>query len=273
VLGVLEKTIPYTSIAIGDLIWALVVLAIGVVIVRVTVSLLRKSLERLGAPPLVAGIIARLTQVLLLLAAVLASLSALGISTGAVAISISAVIGLILGFGLQDTMNNLAAGIWLTVIRAFRKGDFVQVSGYKGTVEDVGVLSTRLRLPGGEIAFIPNRSVWGSPIINYSIADTRRFDFTVGVAYGTDLDRAVRVALEALKSTPGVLQEPAPQVLVWELGDSAISLQIRAWARKEDLLKAKTGAIQRIYEEFGREGIEIPFPQLDVHIKNSGKRG
>ncbi|MCE4627886.1 MAG: mechanosensitive ion channel family protein [Desulfurococcales archaeon] len=264
----LGKTIPYTSITIGDLIWALTIFIVGVFLVKITVSALRRSLERLGAPPLVAGIIARLTQVILLLAVALASVSALGISTGSVVISISAVIGLILGFGLQDTMNNLAAGIWLTVIRAFHKGDFVQVSGYKGTVEDVGVLSTKLRLPGGEIAFIPNRSVWGSPIVNYSIAETRRFDFTVGVAYGTDLDKAVRVALEALKSTPGVLQDPAPQVLVWELGDSAINLQVRAWARKEDLLSAKTSAIQRIYEEFEKEGIEIPFPQIDVHIKN-----
>ena len=265
--SILDYTIPYTSIRLGDLAWAAIVVVVGYVVARASVRVLRRSLERLGAPPLVAGIIARLVEVVLYLAVALSAISALGISTGAVAISVSAVIGLILGFGLQDTMNNLAAGIWITVTRAFSKGDFVRVAGYSGTVEDVGVLSTRLRLPGGEVALIPNRSVWGQPIVNYSVAEKRRFDFTVGVAYGTDLDRAVRIALDTLRGIPEILDDPAPQVLIQELGDSAINLQIRAWAKKENFLAAKNEAIKRVYEAFNREGIEIPFPQLDVHLK------
>ena len=263
----LSWRIPYTSITLGDLAWGLLVLAVGLLLARVAGRLLRRSLERLGVPPLVAGVLSRLVTVLLYLAAALTSLSALGVSTGAAALSISAVIGLILGFGLQDTVNNLAAGVWIAVTRPFRKGDFVEVAGYKGTVEDVGILATLLRLPGGEAALIPNKNVWGRPIVNYTRNPVRRFSFEVGVAYGTSLDKAVRTALEALKSVDKVLDEPAPQVIVKQLGDSSIVLEVRGWARKEDLLAARAEVIKAVYEAYGREGIEIPFPQLDVHLR------
>ncbi|MCE4625393.1 MAG: mechanosensitive ion channel family protein [Desulfurococcales archaeon] len=266
-IDILGYRIPYTSITIANLIYAAVVLVVGYIIIRMALKVLRRSLERLGLPPLVAGILTRLTAVFLYLALLLSAVRALGISTGAVTLSLGAAVGLILGFGLQDTMNNLAAGLWITVVRAFKKGDFVKVAGYMGTIEDVGVLSTKLRLPGGEVALIPNRNVWGSPIVNYSAADVRRFNFTVGVAYGTDLDRAVRVALEAVKSVPEVLDDPAPQIIIQELADSSINLEVRGWAKKEDLLTAKTKTIKAVYDAFNREGIEIPFPQLDVHLR------
>ena len=271
--GLLDRTIPYTSIRLGDVAWALAVLVAGYVAARIAAAVLSRSLERLGVPPLVSGVIVRLVKVILYLAVALTSLSALGISTGAAAISVSAALGLILGFGLQDTLNNLAAGVWIAVTRPFKKGDFVEVAGYKGVVEDVGIMSTLLRLPGGEAALIPNRRVWGSPIVNYTRNPVRRFSFTVGVAYGTDLDLAVRTALEALKSLPLVLDDPAPQVLVKELGDSSINLEVRGWARKEDFLAARAEAIKAVYRAFAERGIEIPFPQLDVHIKNGRPEG
>ncbi|NOZ30624.1 MAG: mechanosensitive ion channel family protein, partial [Crenarchaeota archaeon] len=107
----------------------------------------------------------------------------------------------------------------------------------------------------------------GQPIVNYSAADKRRFEFTVGVAYGTDLDKAIKVALNALKEIPEILSDPAPQVLVWELADSSINLQIRAWAEKENFLTARVKAIRKVYEAFSEAGIEIPFPQLEVTLK------
>jgi small-conductance mechanosensitive channel len=270
IMNILDYTIPYTHITVGNLIWSLVVLVVGYLIVRTVLNILRKSLEKIGVPPLAAGILTRLAAVILYLALVIAVARSLGFNTGAVVLSVSAVIGLILGFGLQDTINNLAAGVWITVTRAFKKGDFVKVAGFSGTIEDVGILSTKLKLPGGEIALIPNKNVWGSPIVNYSAADIRRFDFTVGVAYGTDLDKAVRLAIESLNSIPEVLSDPAPQVLIKELGDSSINLEIRGWAKKENLLAAKGKSIKKVYEVYSENGIEIPFPQLDVHLKKEG---
>ncbi|NOZ31391.1 MAG: mechanosensitive ion channel, partial [Crenarchaeota archaeon] len=184
IFDILSWTIPYTKITLANIMWALLTLIVGYVIIIVFLDAFKRSLSRAGIPPLAAGIITRLTSILLYVALLLAVVSALGFNTSSIILGLSAVIGLILGFGLQDTINNLAAGVWITIVRAFKKGDFVSVAGYTGTIEDVGILSTKMKLPSGEIALIPNRNVWGQPIVNYSAADKRRFEFTVGVAYG-----------------------------------------------------------------------------------------
>ncbi len=265
--SILSTQIPYTSISIGDVLWALIVLTIGFVIIKIFLRVFRRGLETIGLPPLAAGVLTRLVSVILYIALALATASAMGIKTGFVTLSLSAVLGLILGFGLQDTFSNLAAGVWLAVLRPFSKGDFVKIAGYSGSIVDIGIMSTVLKLPGGEIAMIPNKSVWGSPIVNYTREPVRRFNFTVGVAYGTDLDKAIRVGLSALKSIPEVLEDPAPQAIITELADSSINIELRGYAKKEDLLMAKHKAIKAVYEAYNAEGIEIPFPQIDVHLR------
>ena len=266
--GILTWTIPLTSITLGNLVWATAVAVIGYVIIKVFEQAFKRSLIRIGAPELVAGILTRLTIVVLYVVLILAVAAALGFNTGSVVIGLSAIIGLILGFGLQDTMNNLAAGVWIAVSRAFSKGDLVHVSGYTGLVEDVGILSTVLKQPDNTVITIPNRNVWGSPIVNYTKMPIRRVTLNVGVAYGTDLDKAVKIALETVSSIDGVLSDPPAQVVVSELADSSVNLQVRAWVKKEDFASVKESIMKAIYKRFGEEGIEIPFPQLDVHVRD-----
>ena len=267
-MSLLAKTIPFTPFTIQQVIWAIVVAVVGYIIISWISSLFRKSLSKAGLPDLVADVFTKLLKVFLYVALILAVVRALGIQTGSVVLGLSAVIGLILGFGLQDTLNNLAAGVWIAVTRPFDKGDFIQVAGHSGTVTEVGVLSTVLTRPDNEVVMIPNRQVWGAPIVNYTRNPIRRINLSVGVAYGTDLDRAVRVALETVKSIEGVLKDPAPQVVVAELADSSINLAVRAWAKKEDYWTVRERIMKAIYNAFNREGIEIPFPQLDVHIRD-----
>ncbi len=264
---ILSNTIPGTSITIGGLLWALVILAVGYIIVVSFLAIFKRSLSRLGLPPLVAGVLTRLVSVILYLALVLAAASAAGFNTGSVVLGLSAVIGLILGFGLQDTINNLAAGVWIAVTRPFDKGDLVEVGGYLGTIKDVGILSTVIVRPNNEVVLLPNKSVWGSPIVNYTRNPTRRITLDVGVAYGTDLDKAVKIALEAVKNVDGVLEDPAPQVVITELADSSVNLQVRVWVKKEDYGQVKPEIIKAVYNAFNAAGIEIPYPQLDVHIR------
>ncbi|MCE4609418.1 MAG: mechanosensitive ion channel family protein [Desulfurococcales archaeon] len=264
---ILSNTIPGTSITIGGLLWALVILVVGYIIVVSFLAIFKRSLSRLGLPPLVAGVLTRLVSVILYLALVLAAASAAGFNTGSVVLGLSAVIGLILGFGLQDTINNLAAGVWIAVTRPFDKGDLVEVGGYLGTIKDVGILSTVIVRPNNEVVLLPNKSVWGSPIVNYTRNPTRRITLDVGVAYGTDLDKAVKIALEAVKNVDGVLEDPAPQVVITELADSSVNLQVRVWVKKEDYGQVKPEIIKAVYNAFNAAGIEIPYPQLDVHIR------
>jgi small conductance mechanosensitive channel len=265
---VLTWTIPLTSITLGNLIWATVIAVIGYVIIKSFEQLFRKSLIRIGAPELVASVLTRLTIVLFYVVLILAVAAALGFNTGSVVVGLSAIIGLILGFGLQDTMNNLAAGVWIAVSRAFSKGDLVSVSGYTGVVDDVGILSTILKQPDNTVITIPNRNVWGSPIVNYTKMPIRRVTLNIGVAYGTDLDKAVKVALETVTGIEGVLNDPPAQVVVSELADSSVNLQIRAWVKKQDFAAVKESILKSVYKRFGEEGIEIPYPQLDVHVRD-----
>ncbi len=265
---ILSNTIPGTSITLGGLLWALLVLVVGYVVVVAFLSVFKRSLSRLGLPPLVAGVLTRLVSVILYLALVLAAASAAGFNTGSVVLGLSAVIGLILGFGLQDTINNLAAGVWIAVTRPFDKGDLVEVGGYLGTIKDVGILSTVIVRPNNEVVLLPNKSVWGSPIVNYTRNPTRRITVDVGVAYGTDLDQAIKIALESVKNVDGVLEDPAPQVVITELADSSVNLQVRVWVKKEDYGRVKPEVIKAIYNAFNEAGIEIPYPQLDVHIRD-----
>ena len=266
--SILTWTIPLTSITIGNLVWAIVIAIVGYIIIKSFEQVFRKSLIRIGAPELVAGVLTRLTVVLLYVVLILAVAAALGFNTGSVVVGLSAIIGLILGFGLQDTMNNLAAGVWIAVSRAFSKGDLVSVSGYTGIVDDVGILSTVLKQPDNTVITIPNRNVWGSPIVNYTKMPIRRVTLNVGVAYGTDLDKAVKITLETVSSVDGVLSDPPAQVVVSELADSSVNLQVRAWVKKEDFASVKESIIKAIYKKLSEEGIEIPFPQLDVHVRD-----
>ncbi len=266
-MDLLSRTLPLTSIKVESLLWAIVIAVVGYVIVKTVIQVLRSSLTRIGVPELAAGVLARLVEVLLYAALVLAVAATLGYNTGSLVLGLSAIIGLVLGFGLQDTINNLAAGVWLAASQAFSKGDVVEVAGYKGVVEDVGILSTVLKTPENNVIMVPNKSVWGSAIVNYTKMPVKRISVDVGVAYGTDLDKAVKTALDVIRSIEGVLSDPEPQVIVTELADSSVNLQLRAWARREDYWAVREAIIKAVYRRFNEEDIEIPFPQLDVHVR------
>lgn len=265
---VLQYQIPFAPFTLQQVLWAAIILAVGLVIVRILVGATRRGLERLGLSPLAAGVLSRLASAVYYTALALAVGSALGFATGSIVLGLSAVIGLILGFGLQDTVSNLAAGVWIAASRPFTRGDLVEMAGFKGVVSDVGILSTILDRPDGEVVFIPNKMVWGAPLVNYTRKPLRRISFTVGVAYGTDLDKAVRVALDAVSRVKDVLDSPPPQVVVTGLADSSINLSIRAWVKKEDYGAVRPELVKAVYNSYNEAGIEIPYPQLDVHIRD-----
>ncbi|MCE4617380.1 MAG: mechanosensitive ion channel family protein [Desulfurococcales archaeon] len=268
---ILGQQIPLTSITLGNVLWAVIIAIVGYIIIVVVRAVFRKTTSTIGLPPLVSGIIEKFLAAILYTSLILAIAGALGFSTGSIILGLSAVIGLILGFGLQDALNNLAAGVMIAVSRPFERGDLVSIAGHIGVVEEVGILSTVITKFDNEIAIIPNRNVWGSVIVNYTKNPIRRISFTVGVAYGTDLDYAIKTALETVKCIDGVLEDPAPQVVVTELADSSVNLSIRLWAKKEDYGRVREEAIKRIYRVFAEKNIEIPFPQLEVHLKGEGK--
>ncbi|MCE4619637.1 MAG: mechanosensitive ion channel family protein, partial [Desulfurococcales archaeon] len=214
--GILAWKIPYTNVTLLQLILFTVFLVIGIIIVRIIAKITEKTLRRLEAPDIVVGLVSSLVKAVGYIIVILAVLPTIGISTGAAGLGLSAILAFIIGFGLQDTWANMAAGVWLAVIRPFDKGDYIEVAGYKGVVQGIGVLSTVLKTFDNAIITIPNKAIWGSPMVNYTREPVRRGTISIGVAYGTNLDKAVSIILETVKKHPNVLEDPAPQVVITE---------------------------------------------------------
>jgi len=263
---ILAQTIPYTDIAVSQVLFALVVLIAGIVVAGILSGMFRNGLKKTKLPMLIIEFLVRFLRALLYVAVLLAVVSALGVDVSSVVVGLSAVIGLVLGFGMQDSLNNVAAGVWIASLRPLDKGEYVTVDGLSGTVDAVGIMATELLTPDNQFITIPNKLVWGSPIINATRMPTRRISVDVGVSYGTEVGKAVNVALDLMKGHSLVLDDPAPSVVTTELADSSVNLQLRAWTKTSDFWPVRNELINGIYDAFNREGVEIPFPQIDVHL-------
>lgn len=263
----LGQTIPYTEITILQVITAITVLVVGWIAVKIIIAVFKKELVKTKLPELVVEFLARFLSALLYVVVILVAVSAVGITVGSVVIGLSAVIGLILGFGMQDTMTNLLAGVWLAALRPIDKDEVVTTNGMTGKVSAIGMMATELLAYDNKLVTLPNKLVWGSPIINFTRLPTRRVDVSVGVSYGTNLEKAISVAIDLMKSHALVLDDPAPAVVVTELADSSVNLQLRMWTKTPDYWTVNFEVTKGIFEAYKREDVEIPFPQMDVHLK------
>lgn len=250
-----------------DVVGAIVILIIGWIIAgwarRVTIRSLSKT-DRIDATlrPVFGNIVRYAVLVLVLIAV----LSKFGIQTTSI-IAVLGAAGIAVGLALQGALSNVAAGILLLVLRPFRVGDFIDADGISGTVDEIGLFATQMRTAEGVYQMVPNSQLTGRTIRNFSRLETRRVDIVVGISYDDDIDRASDILLSLMTGDERVLADPAPQVMVTELGDSSVNLTMRCWTRIEnywpllfDLTKQSKTAIEA-------EGMSIPFPQREVHVR------
>ncbi len=263
----IEAPLPYIGFSVMEIIWFIVVLVVGFLVVKLLVIVMKKSLQRTKLPAILQEFLIKITAIFLYILVFLLALTALGYDMSAIVIGLSAILGLILGFGLQDTMTNMASGFWIALTRPFDKNDVVTTQGMTGKIVGIGILTTKMLTPDNMVITIPNKMIWGNPMINHTRMNVRRVDVNVGVAYGTDLDKAVKIAIDVMKNNELVLEQPEPSVAITGLADSSINLQLRAWANTDDYWTVKGNLTKEIYEAYTKKGIEIPFPQMDVHLK------
>jgi small conductance mechanosensitive channel len=266
----LEDTIPLTDITLMQVIIAIVIIIVGMIVIKVAKGLLSHTLTRAKLPPLAVELLTRVLGILLWIVIILFAVGALGFDTSAVVLGLSAVMALVLGWGLQDTFNNFASGIWIAVIRPFDKDDYIEVAGQAGKISAVGIMSTEMITPDNKFVIIANRNVWGSTMVNFTRMPIRRVDVGIGTSYNGDLDKAMEVAMDLIKSHPLVLGDPVPAVVVTELGDSSVNIVMRAWTKTEDFWTVKGDLTKGVFDEYNKAGIEIPFPQLDVNLESRG---
>ncbi len=266
VLWVQDK-IPYANVSVAQVLLAIFAFTVGYIIVSLFVDLFKRSLKKAKMPKMATEFLAKFTKMLLLILVLLAILPILGINVNSIVLGLSAIIGLILGFGLQDTMTNVFSGLWLALLKPFEIGDYIEVNGFSGTLKSVGIMATTLTTFDNKVITIPNKLIWGAAITNYTKMDQRRLEINVGVSYNTKLDKAISIAMKILKEDNDTLEKPEPEVIITELGDSAINLQLRAWVKTDDYWRIKNKITKEVIENFKKNRIEIPFPQLDVHLK------
>ena len=183
------------------------------------------------------------------------------------------VTGFIVGFAFQESLGNLAAGLMLILNQPFKAGDFIEAGGHMGTVEEINMMATTMNSPDNKKIVVPNRNIWGSSIVNFTAHDTRRVDMTVGIGYGEDIGKARALIEGILKADERVLKDPAPVIEVIEMADSSVNFAVRPWVKTTEYWNVFFHVQRTVKETFDREGVEIPFPQVDVHHYGSSPSG
>ena len=177
----------------------------------------------------------------------------------------------ILGFAMQDTLGNLASGLMIMILKPFDTGDYIEVSGASGLVDEMSVVSTQIRTFDNQIIVVPNSKIWGDVITNVSVSPERRVDLVFGIGYSDSAAQAIEVLKELVAAHPKCLNDPAPEVFVGELGDSSVNIFCRPWSKSDDYWTVYWDLTGQAKERFDAEGISIPFPQRDVHLIHNGQ--
>ncbi|WP_318496361.1 small-conductance mechanosensitive channel MscS [Photobacterium leiognathi] len=248
-----------------NLVSALLILFIGNMIVKAVAGAVAKVLRKKDMDNAVVEFIHGLVRYLLFVIVLIAALSRIGVQTASVVAVIGAA-GLAVGLALQGSLSNFAAGVLIVAFRPFKSGDFVEVAGVSGAVESIQIFSTELRTPDNKTVVVPNSSIIGNPITNYSRNATRRIDLVIGVSYSADLQKTKEVLKRVVNADERVLKDPEPTIGVVALADSSVNFVVRPWVNTPDYWAVYFDLNQAIKEELDEEGIEIPFPQMDVHL-------
>lgn len=248
---------------------ALAILIVGRIVVGLLRNLIQKAMIRANVDTTLISFTASVTYVALMAFVVVSAMGKLGIPTTSFIALIGAA-GLAIGLALQGSLGNFASGVLMIIFKPFKVGDFVEAGGVAGVVMEIGIFNTELKTGDNKKMIVPNASVTGGNITNYSAHDTRRVDLVIGVGYGDDLDKVKKTLQDILAGENRILPEPAPTIGVSELGDSSVNLVFRPWVKTADYWPVLFALTEEIKKRFDKEGISIPFPQRDVHMHQVG---
>ncbi|MBA4502049.1 mechanosensitive ion channel family protein [Marinobacterium marinum] len=244
---------------------AIAIFVIGRWVVKLLMKVLESLLHKTKMDTMLVNFVSSIANALLLLFVVIAALGQLGVDTTSLIALIGAA-GLAIGLSLQDSLKNFAAGVMLIVFRPFREGDFVEAGGVSGIVESITIFNSVFRTGDNREIILPNGKIYSDKIVNYSKRETRRVDMVFGIGYNDDLLKAKRILQEILEQDERVLAEPEPSVRVAELADSSVNFNVRPWVKNGDYWPVLWDTTEKVKLEFDRQGISIPYPQMDVHV-------
>ncbi len=248
-----------------NIVSAILILIIGNIIVKAVAGSVAKVLHKKEMDKAVVEFIHGLVRYVLFVIVLIAALGRVGVETASVVAVIGAA-GLAIGLALQGSLSNFAAGVLIVGFRPFKSGDYVEVAGVAGSVEAIQIFQTILKTPDNKMVVVPNGAIIGGSITNYSRHATRRVDLVIGVSYKSDLQLTKKVIRETLEKDSRILKDPDITIGVLALADSSVNFVVRPWCKTEEYWGVYFDSMQAIKEALDANGIEIPFPQMDVHL-------
>ncbi len=266
--NILNAVISWATTAGLKLLIALIVMFISFKVVNAVSRRIEKMGEKPRFDKTLAKTLAYIFKLGMKILIVICLVGYVGIDTSGLAALVVS-LGACIGLALNGAVSNLAGGILIIVTRPFKVDDFIEAQGYSGTVSDIHITTTKIVTGDNKVVYIPNGPLSSGNIVNYSEKDTRRVDFTFSIGRGDDFEKAKGIVMGIIENHPLSLKTPAPMVRVSSHGESSINLVARVWVNSGDYWTVNFDVLEAVKTAFDKEGIEIPFNQLDVHVKNS----
>lgn len=250
-----------------NIVAAIAILLVGMIIARTLSNIVNRLMRTRNIDATVADFLSALVRYAVIAFTLIAALSRVGVQTASV-IAVLGAAGLAVGLALQGSLSNLAAGVLLVMFRPFRAGEYADLGGVAGTVQNVQIFSTTLRTADGKIVVIPNGKIIAGNIINFSREPARRNEFIIGVAYDSDIDQVKQLLTNIVQADERILKDRDITVRLNELGASSINFVVRCWSKSGDLQNVYWDVLERIKRDFDANGISFPYPQMDVNVRS-----
>lgn len=270
ILEYIEKNQDIIITTAINLTVAIVIFYLGRWLARGVSSLVGKALLHRKVDRAVVSFLTSIIYAAILIAVTLIALSHLGIQTASF-IAILGAAGLAVALALQGSLSNFASGVLIIVFRPFKAGDFVDVAGISGVVERIDIFQTIFKTGDNKKIIVPNSQITGGAIVNYSAEPRRRVDLTIGISYDSDLRKAKQILQQIVDADGRILKDPAPVIAVSALADSAVQLIVRSWVDAADYWQVYWDTLEQVKLTFDEQGIEIPYPQMSLHLKKEEK--
>ena len=259
-----DKLIEYGT----SLIFAVAILVIGFMITKKVTKMFSKMLKKKEFDASLSGFLISMVSVILKVLVVLTALGQLGIEMTSF-IAIIGAAGLAIGMAFSGTLGNFAGGIMILIFRPYKVGDYIKAQGEEGIVQQIQIFNTIILTVDNKTIIVPNGAMANGNMTNFTEQPIRRVDFTVGIAYGDDYDKAKAVLERFIKEDDNIIQDQANFIGLGTLADSSVNITLRVWTKTENYWDVFFKMNEKIYKQFGTEGLNIPFPQMDVHVHNA----
>lgn len=261
--GALEKLWEH----LPSIIIAALTLVLGFILAKAVAKLVVKGMRKRGMDPSVYRFVETIVKVMIMVVVVISALSSLGVNISSFIAALASV-GVAIGLGLQNSVSQFASGIMIIFNKPFKKGDFVEIKGVSGSVNEINIMYTVLLSPDNKRIIMPNSDITSNHIINYSAEENRRCDLTFSISYADDISKAKSIVLSQVSRLETVLNDPEPVVLVSAQEASSIQLTLRCWCLNDNYWDVYFSLQENIKLAFDENNISIPFNQLDVHVIN-----